>query len=154
MPEVVVFEAGITFHLGLLGELGRWSVGVGGVTVVSGASIEEALGGVLGAVFKAGRFRPAVAGRSDAGPVLIGWGIGDGFSVDFEARRELMLPLRSPPTVPTRPAPLPKDVAETRSGLVFEFDPFFNTAGVNASLSFLAGETSLVSVVDPRDRVG
>jgi len=149
IPEEGPVIAGATFQLGLPGEPGRWSVGVGGVTVVRGASIEEALGGVLGTVLKVGRFRPAVVGRSRAGPVWIDCGIGDGFSIDFEALRELMLPLRSPiPNRPPNPASLPPDVAEARSGLVFGFDPFFNTVGVKLSFSFLTGETSLVSLAD------
>ncbi len=64
MPDEVPASAGAPLQGGLPGRRERWSVGVGGVTVVRGASIEEALGGVLGIVFRAGRFRPAVVVRS------------------------------------------------------------------------------------------
>ena len=68
-------------------------MGVGGVTVVRGVSIEVALGGVLGTVFKTGRARPAVVRRSAVEEVWIGCGNSGGFSIDLEALRELMLPL-------------------------------------------------------------
>lgn len=119
---------------------------MGGVTVVRGASIEAALGGVLGIVFKAGRFRPAVVGRSGVEEVWIGCGNSGGFSIDFDALRELMLPLRSPiPNRAPKPLPFSAVVAEGESELVFVFVPCFKIGSVRASFIFRTGETFLPS---------
>lgn len=121
---------------------------MGGVTVVRGASIEEALGGVLGIVFRAGRFRPAVVGRSGVEEVWIGCGNRGGFSIDFAALRELMLPLRSPiPNRAPKPLPFSAVVVEGESELVFVFVPCFRIGSVRASFSFRTGDRFLPSSV-------
>lgn len=145
IPDEVPGIVGDPLQVGLPGRRERWSVGVGGVTVVRGVSSEEALGGVLGIVFKAGRFRPAVVGRSGVEEVWIGCGSSGGFSIDLDALRELMLPRRSPtPNRAPKPDPFSAGAVEDESGLVFASVPFFGIGSVRASFSFLTGDISLL----------
>lgn len=108
--------------------------------------MEEALGGVLGIVFNTGRFRPAVVGRSGIEEVWIGCGNRGGFSIDFDALRELMLPLRSPiPNRAPKPLPFSAVAVEGESELVFVFVPCFRIGSVRASFSFRTGDEFLPS---------
>lgn len=129
------FGGGTDFLEGVRGSTGCRSVGVGGVTVVSGVS-SEALTGVLGVVSRDVRLAPLDLGR--LGSVRMGCGTFGGFSEALEALRELRLFENIPPNV----FPLPEDFIEARSGLVFGLVPFFLNDGMNTSFILVAGETS------------
>lgn len=118
---------------GLLGEAGGASVGVGGVTWVSGAS-NEALGGVLGAVTIVGISRMLVVGLF--GLESNDWTLSDA----FEGLPRLTLPHLS--FLNSAPRAFPSvDFADARSGLFGGLMSFLLDPIVKTSLILAPGET-------------
>lgn len=118
---------------GLLGESGRASVGVGGVTCVAGAS-KEVLVGVLGAVTIVGMSRMLVVGL--LGLVSNDWTLSE----VFEGLPRLALPHLS--FLNKAPRAFPSvDSTNPRSGLFGGLTSFFWGPMVKTSLILAPGET-------------
>lgn len=118
---------------GLLGESGRASVGVGGVTCVAGAS-KEVLVGVLGAVTIVGMSRMLVVGL--LGLVSNDWTLSE----VFEGLPRLALPHLS--FLNKAPRAFPSvDSTNPRSGLFGGLTSFFWGPMVKTSLILALGET-------------
>ena len=130
------FGVGMDLLGGVKGSTGCRSVGVGGVTVVSGIS-SEALTGVFGVGFRDSGLAPVDFERIES--VRMGCGKFGGFSETLDVLRELRL---FDENIPVNAFPLLEDFTETLSGLVFGLVPFFLNDGVNTSFIRVAGETS------------
>ena len=132
--ELLALEAG--FRTGeLAGVLLRWSVGVGGVTVVNGVW-RPALVGVLGVVLIGGRslataLELLILFRAD-------W---EGTPFICDCRGRLLLFCLSVATMLPRGSPLSVDITEARSGLWGGLSAFFLELDLKTSLIRLAGET-------------
>lgn len=121
----------------LLGTSRRWSIGVGGVTCVSGGS-SEALVGVLGVVTIVGISRTLAEGlcKLEATDSLL--------SEALEDLPKLMLFLLSLLNKAWRAFPLPEDISDGRSGLFGGLESFFLDPTVNTSFILVPGETPRV----------
>ena len=118
------------------------SIGVGGVTVVIGASSDER-GGVFGTVLRDGRFLllDRASGIIVFTPdgVVGATGAATTLSATLEDLREDMLPIRS--LLKSEPSEVPgPDRPDLRSGLPFCV-LFLREPGLNASFSLKPGET-------------
>lgn len=136
VPAEACFRTGEFIGLSL-----RWSVGVGGVTVVKGVS-RPALVGVFGAVFIGGRsLAPVVMLRA----LALFW---DGFETAWDSLRLLPLFCLSAANILPKVFALPFEIIEARSGLPGGLSVLFLDLDLKTSLIREPGETPRPSLVE------